>query len=175
MGLTNRQRRFVDFYLQSWNASDAARRAGYKGDANTVGPRLLANVGVQTQIKQRMKENAMETDEIVQRLGEQARFNLVDLLIEIKKPIYDRDGELVEEKQVFELDWEKAKRYGHMIKSIAHTRDGVKIEAYDGQTALIHIGKALGILKENVEQRTTNEEVEVHLYMPEGRDVKNSG
>lgn len=175
MGLTNRQRRFVDFYLQSWNATDSARRAGYRGDPNTVGPRLLVNVGVQAQIKQRMKENAMEADEVVQRLGDQARFNLSDLLIEGRKPIYDRDGNLLEEKQVFELDWAKVKQYGHMLKSIANTRDGVKIEVYDGQTALIQIGKALGVLKENIEQKTTNEEIEVHLYLPEGRNDQNDG
>jgi hypothetical protein len=49
--LTPKQLRFVDEYLIDLNASAAARRAGYRGDANTVGPRLLANVGIQSGIQ----------------------------------------------------------------------------------------------------------------------------
>ncbi len=42
-GLRERQRRFADFYLECGNASEAARRAGYKPD---YGWRLLRDEGV---------------------------------------------------------------------------------------------------------------------------------
>ena len=42
-GLRERQRRFADFYLECGNASEAARRAGYKPD---YGWRLLREEGV---------------------------------------------------------------------------------------------------------------------------------
>jgi hypothetical protein len=35
--LTPKQALFVDYYLQSFNATDAARRAGYKGNDKTLG------------------------------------------------------------------------------------------------------------------------------------------
>ena len=34
--LTPKQRAFVEHYLESWNATKAARRAGYRGNSNTL-------------------------------------------------------------------------------------------------------------------------------------------
>lgn len=49
--MNRKQRRFVAEYLKDQNATQAARRAGYsKKNANVVGPRLLANVGVKAAI-----------------------------------------------------------------------------------------------------------------------------
>lgn len=61
--MTERQSRFVDFYIQSANASDAARRAGYsKRTDYSIGERLLRNVEVQAAIKERLKE--MESERV---------------------------------------------------------------------------------------------------------------
>lgn len=61
MALTAKQSRFVDEYLVDLNASQAAVRTGYRGDPNTVGPRMLANVGIQAAIQQRMQERQART------------------------------------------------------------------------------------------------------------------
>lgn len=53
--LTERQKRFVDFYIELGNATEAARRAGYK-KPHVEGARLLANARVQTAIEARLKE-----------------------------------------------------------------------------------------------------------------------
>lgn len=55
-GLTPRQQRFVSAYLANGlNSSEAARASGYKGNnANVVGPRMLAAVGIQNAIKERL-------------------------------------------------------------------------------------------------------------------------
>lgn len=48
-GLTEKQRRFVEAYAETANATESARRAGYKGDDNTLavtGARLLRNTKV---------------------------------------------------------------------------------------------------------------------------------
>lgn len=51
MPLSQKQRRFVSEYLKTSNASAAARAAGYsKKNANVVGPRLLAHVGIKDAI-----------------------------------------------------------------------------------------------------------------------------
>lgn len=167
MKLTNRQINFVNFYLRSWNASDAARRAGYKGDANTVGPRLLANVGIRAAIHDRMAETAMQTDEVLQRLGDQARFNPTDLIVEKIRYLHDKDGNEVGQVQTFELDWDKLKERGHLIKSVANTQWGPKIEAYDGQAALFKIGTALGALTERIDLTSKGEKLDVVVYIPD--------
>jgi len=56
--LTPKQEAFCREYLIDLNASQAAVRAGYKGDPNTVGPRLLAYVGVRSLIQKLMTERA---------------------------------------------------------------------------------------------------------------------
>lgn len=48
--LNERQRRFAVEYAACGNASEAARRAGYRGAANVIGPRLFADVRVRAEI-----------------------------------------------------------------------------------------------------------------------------
>ncbi len=64
MKLTERQRRFVETYAATGNASESARIAGYRGAANRIGPRLLANVGMQSalcQLSEQMTTMALST------------------------------------------------------------------------------------------------------------------
>lgn len=63
--LTARQQRFVEEYLVDLNASAAARRAGYTGDSDTVGPRLLGHVGVSQQIQAARAELSARTQRTV--------------------------------------------------------------------------------------------------------------
>jgi phage terminase small subunit len=51
-----RRTRFISEYLQCLNASEAARRAGYKMKANVAGPRLLAKDSIKTEISRRISE-----------------------------------------------------------------------------------------------------------------------
>lgn len=88
--LTARQERFIDEYLIDLNASQAAVRAGYTGDPNTVGPRLLADVGIRSLIDQRIADRAKRTgitqDRVLQEL---ARLAFADL-----RKAYNEDGTL---------------------------------------------------------------------------------
>jgi phage terminase small subunit len=78
--LNNRQKLFVEEYLACFNASEAARRAGYNGASDVVGPRLLVNVGIQEAIKKRIDEKAMSADEVLVRLADIARGDIADLM-----------------------------------------------------------------------------------------------
>jgi len=69
--LTNKRIAFVEHYLACWNASEAARRAGYK--QRNEGHRLLTNADIQAHIKERLAEVTMSADEVLQRLAEIAR------------------------------------------------------------------------------------------------------
>jgi phage terminase small subunit len=54
--LNERQKAFADHYIECGNASEAARRAGYKAEnADVTGPRLLGNVGISSYIDERLK------------------------------------------------------------------------------------------------------------------------
>ena len=70
MNLNPKQKAFADFYIETGNASEAARKAGYsQKNANVNGPRLLANAGIKEYINNRMAEleskRAMTADEVM--------------------------------------------------------------------------------------------------------------
>lgn len=55
-GLTEKQKRFVDYYIESGNATEAAERAGYrKRSARSVGNENLTKPDIQNAIANRMK------------------------------------------------------------------------------------------------------------------------
>lgn len=66
--LTPRQQRFVEEYMVDLNASAAARRAGYTGEPNTIGPRLLANVSVAAAISAAKAQRSERTGVTVARV-----------------------------------------------------------------------------------------------------------
>ena len=52
--LSERRQRFIIAYLETLNASEAARRAGYKSRANVAGQRLLTNADIRDKISQQL-------------------------------------------------------------------------------------------------------------------------
>lgn len=71
--MNERQKRFVDFYVQTGNASEAARLAGYsKNFSNRIGDRLLTKVDISAEIERRLDElksqRTADTQEILEHL-----------------------------------------------------------------------------------------------------------
>jgi len=131
MGLTRKQQKWLEEYLICWNASEAARRAGYTGKPNVVGPRLLANVSIQVAISERLKNIAMSADEALARMAQIARGDIGDFI-----------G--LDEKKL------KAHPQNHLIKTFNRRtlklKDGselieVELGLYDAQRAKEHILK----------------------------------
>lgn len=60
--LTERQRKFVDLYLELGNASEAAQRAGY---CRTYAPHAMRQVAVQAYLQQRRSQMPAQPAEIV--------------------------------------------------------------------------------------------------------------
>lgn len=133
--LTAKRRRFVEAYLTTWNATEAARQAGYSYPGK-VGPRLTKTPAVEQAIRARIEAVAMGADEVLMRLAQQARASIGDYL--------DETGE---------IDWLKVKRDGHLIKSAARNSRGDRIELYDAQAALVHIGRHLALFVDRLEVR----------------------
>ena len=141
MALTGKQQAFVTEYLRTWNASEAARIAGYAAPGQQ-GHRLLKNVEIAEEIQRRVSERAMTADEVLIRLAEQARGTMEDFLTVkdgIKKPY---------------IDFEKARNAGKigLVKKFKYGKDGeIEFELYDAQAALVQLGKVHKLFTERQE------------------------
>jgi phage terminase small subunit len=129
--LTRKQQRFVEEYLATWNATRAAEVAGY-AHPRQQGSRLLTHVDIAAAIDERLDQAAMAANEILARLSEQARANIFDFV------------RLTEDGRMVGVNPEEIERRGHLVKKITTSEgktDSVGIEMYDGQAALIQLGK----------------------------------
>ena len=81
MGLTNKQRVFIEEYLRTWNATQSAIRAGYsEKTAYSIGQRLLKDVEIKGLIDEEIATRAMGADEVLQRIADIARGDITDLM-----------------------------------------------------------------------------------------------
>lgn len=149
MGLSDKQRAFVNQYLVDRNATKAAVRAGYSpGTARQQGSRLLTNDDIQEEIKARTAEEAMTAEEVIKRLGEHARGDMGDFL------------DIGSMGFVIDLDSAKRKGLTHLIKKVklrtqtTTSKDGIEtethdmeIELYDAQAALEKLARYHGLFK----------------------------
>jgi len=135
-----KQRAFVENYLNCWNATEAARQAGY-AHAHVQSSRLLADVSIQKEIQQRLSEKTLSADEVLSRLAEQARGEHGKYLLPdgVNLAALIADGK------------------GHLVKGIKQTRYGLDIDFYDAQNALVQIGKHLGLFSERLDLTTGGE------------------
>ena len=136
-----RRQNFVEAYLRTWNASEAARQAGYLGDAAQNGWRLLQHPEIQGQIRERLAAMTLQADEVLARIADQARGDMGDFIT-----IGD-DGQA-------RLDLAKAERKGvtHLIKRLRQQASGGwDIELYDAQSALALLARHLQLFVDKSE------------------------
>jgi hypothetical protein len=139
--LTNKQRVFVEEYLQCWNASEAARRAGYsEKSASVIGHENLRKPEIARAIRARIDEKTMQTDEILCRLTDIARGDM---------------GEFIQPESLYiTLGGAVANKKTHLIKKIkyvTYTNDDaqtetVEFELYDAHKALMDLAKLRGLV-----------------------------
>ena len=144
--MTNRQRIFIIEYLKTWNATEAARRAGYTGKPDVVGPRLLGNVGIKAEIEKELAARAMQPSEILERLSLQARGDLGTFISTISEQT--EDGPLT----LTAVDWEKVKVAGltRLVRKFKMNRRGdMEVELYDAKAAMELFGKHLGMFADD--------------------------
>ena len=134
--MRRRQKVFIEEYLRCWNATKAAKIAGYSEDtAYSQGRRLLSNVEVRAEIDRRLSEKAMSADEVLARLEEHAKVDLADFI-----------------KRGGGIDWEAVEKKGYLVKKIKHhVGMSSEIELVDSQRALELIGKAHRLFVERYE------------------------
>lgn len=77
MALSGKQAAFVDEYLRCWNASEAARRAGYsEKTARSIGHENLTKPDIAAEISLRVAERTMSADEVLIGIADHARADI---------------------------------------------------------------------------------------------------
>jgi phage terminase small subunit len=137
--LSAMQKMFVEAYLRTFNATQAAKDAGYSEDsAYSQGSRLLKNAEIAARVRERLQEAAMSADEVL--------YHLREIALGLRADVTDSDGKIDPEKV-------KKANKSHLIKSLRQrtftTEDSEsfesELETYDRIKALELLGKHLGM------------------------------
>ena len=131
-GLSDQQRIFVTTYCEVWNATEAARTAGYKWPG-VQGARLLQKAEIRAAVDLILNEHYIGTRHILKRYSELANIRLADFIDEEGRP-----------------NIKKIRAKSHLVKkykaNIVSSKDGetvthIEIELHDSLAALRDIGK----------------------------------
>lgn len=134
-GLTDKQRVFIVEYLTCWNASEAARRAGYSAKtAYSIGSENLRKPEIRAAIDARLQTMAMGAEEVLARLSALATADLADFLNDAGS----------------RLDLKRARAQGklHLVKKFSKTKQGTSIELHDAKDVLVQLGRYHGLFAE---------------------------
>lgn len=137
--LTEKQRRFVNAYIKTGNAAEAARKAGYTGkNANIIGQQNLTKLYIRNAIEKRLKEiedaQIADAKEVMKLLTSTLRGELEEEII-----VCEGRGEGVSEavrlmkKPSIRDRLEAAKclmkRYGLMMSDLEQEEERARIDA----------------------------------------------
>ncbi len=156
--LTIKEENFINqLPINGWNATEAARAAGYQGNYNTlrkIGSENLTKPHISTRVRARIEGLAATADEVLSLLGEHLRADLADLA-----PCIAEDGA---------LDLKKAKELGvsrqlktmttrvltrKLASGVEEREVHTRIELHDSQSAAAHLIKVLGIAQKAGENK----------------------
>jgi phage terminase small subunit len=170
--LTRKQQVFISEYLKCFNATEAAKRAGYsEATAYAIGWENLRKPEIKEGIDARLDEVHMSANEALKLTADLARvdigvfFKIVDEWVFHPLPTY----EILDEKEVLDdtkeppekrvsyrvrhvvLDMDKITdpRYSWMLKSFSDSHKfGLKIETHDRHAAIRDVLKTHGKIKD---------------------------
>lgn len=101
MRLTEKQKRFADYYIETGNATEAAIKAGYsQRTARFIGAENLTKPNIKSYVEQRLKEledeRIADATEVLQYLTSVMRGEITETRY---IAVYDKDGSFVEERE----------------------------------------------------------------------------
>jgi phage terminase small subunit len=181
MGLTNKQRVFIEEYLRTWNATQSAISAGYSPHtARAIGCKLLTQVDIKEQITAEISERAMGADEVLQRLADIARGDITELMdittsgFNIQLLGDDKDKK-PQSKLIKKIKQKVITRMGKTEDSEDTETIETEIELYSQIEALKLLGQKHGLFKNITEVTGKDGEALppaiVNVYLPDnGRD-----
>lgn len=134
--ITDKRQVFIEQYIIcGFNATEAARRAGY-ANPNMEGTRLRQDPDVKELIDSRIKEMQITADEVVTLLSQQAKSEHSSYITE--------DGEVDIKKMVQDGK-------AHLIKEVTEGKRGKTYKFADSQAALALLAKYFGLTQDKVE------------------------
>lgn len=116
--LTEKQKRFIDYYIETGNASKASKMAGYKGkNLNTVGAQNLAKLSkfIKVKLEEKDSKRIATQDEVLEYLTRVMRGE--------EKDSFGLDASLQDRTKCAEL---LGKRYGTFVEK--KEINGCKVE-----------------------------------------------
>jgi phage terminase small subunit len=148
--LSLKQKRFVEAYLVTGNATEAARRAGYNATEDAlrvIGCENLTKLSIKRRIQARLSDAHVTANEVIGTLASQMRGDITDLF---------------NESGGFSIQEIRDKGLGHLIKKVKLKRewedagedeakipvDIIEIEFHNSQAAAQQLCKVLGIERE---------------------------
>lgn len=158
--MTKKQKRFVEEYLIDLNATQAAIRAGYSPHtAKDIGCENLAKPNIAAAVSQAMAERSRRTginqDRVLQELARIGFAKITDVVdpetAKIRPDASDDDLACIQSIKI------KPSEFG--------TEREVKL--YDKKSALVDLGKHLGLFKDKVE---LNGDMDLHITVDYGED-----
>lgn len=146
--LPPRRRHFVALFLETLNATEAARRAGYRSP-HPEGARLLQNATVRAAVDAGLDAFSMSKSEILARLTRIARGSIADVLRLPDPGSVSETGE----GQAWALDLVKAQETGaiDLVRRIRQGEHGPEVEMYSAHDALRDLARVRGLLVERRE------------------------
>lgn len=137
--------KFIEKYLQCFNATLAAQEAGYSAKtAYSSGSRLLKNVEIRAEIERRLSELGMGKSEVIARLADHARGDMSEFVRVIEK----RDDGKTTRVLVEDLAGAAMRGSMRLVRKIKFGAKGeVTIELYDAQKALGTLAHVHGLVK----------------------------
>lgn len=141
-----RQALFVEEYLRTFNATQAALAAGYSPKtAHSIGAENLKKPEIATAISQRLTEAAMSADEVLMRLADHARGSIDDFVqVTEAGPVFNfKAAQEAGKLHLIKKLKTKTKIYvaGKGDEAIDVTEIDVEFELYDAQSALEKLGR----------------------------------
>jgi hypothetical protein len=136
-----KRERLLQFYIgpSKANATDAARRAGYK-HPDKLGPRILADPLVRRRLAELTDDVAVSMTEIHVFIRQALEVRVSDF--------YDADGNLTRASI-------KASGKDHLVRDLVQTRNGISIKIIDPRSLIEIVCKCHGALRERVDLRLT--------------------
>lgn len=164
MGLTKKRRAFVEEYLQCWNATEAAKRAGYsERTARQQGSRLLSNVDISQEIQDRLQELQMGANEALALLADQARGDLGEFMdissMGFNLSLLDEDGNRKNTRVIRKIKQKTTTFIAKKESDEDREVHEVEIELYDAQSAIDKVLRVQGAYKDSVDVNVRSYEV----------------
>lgn len=155
-GLTIRQAKFVERFIETQNATESIVYAYGVSDRNSAavrGSRMLRLGKVQQAIQQRLGIAIASSDEVLQRLTIHARGDLTDVLesdgsFNLRKARKSGKSQLLKKLKV-------KRRYEKDADGVAQPVDEYEYEIHDPQAALEKLGRFHKLFTDRVETEST--------------------